>query len=54
MVRWWDGQIEKGIELTKRRIKHHEKHGNGNVAMQDKEILKKQERHKIVRQGKLR
>ncbi len=31
------------------RIKHHEKHGNGLPAMQDKENLKKQERHKQVR-----
>jgi len=53
-VRYWDEQIEIGIKLTKMRIKHHEKHGNGNVAIQDKIILKKQERHKQVREDKLR
>ncbi len=52
MVRFWDIQINKGIILTKMRIKHHEKHGNGIVAMQDKNILKKQERHKELRDKK--
>ncbi len=45
MVKFWEVQREKGIKLTKYRIKHHENHGNGNVAMQDKNILLKQERH---------
>ncbi len=36
---------ERSIKITKMRIKHHEKHGNGKVAEQDKFILKKQERH---------
>ncbi len=54
MVRPWDIAIEKGIALTKFRIKHHEKHGNGGPAMQDKDILKKQERHKELRRQKLK
>ncbi len=45
MVDWWKEQRERSMKITRFRIKHHEKHGNGNVAMQDKEILKKQERH---------
>ncbi len=52
MVNWWDAQIEKGIKLTKMRIKHCEKHGMGDVAMQEKSILKKQERAKILREEK--
>ncbi len=52
MVKFWDVQIKKGIELSKMRIKHHEKHGNGNVAMREKEILKKQERHQELRKNK--
>ncbi len=36
--------MEKGIKLTKYRIKHHEIHGNGKVAEIDKFILQKQER----------
>jgi len=54
MVRFWDTQIEKGIRLTKMRIAHHEKHGNGDVAIKEKNILKNQERHKQVRKDKLR
>ncbi len=54
MVRYWDVQIDKGIALTKFRIKHHEKHGCGTCAMEDKNILKKQERHKQVRADKLK
>ncbi len=49
MVKPWDIAIDKGIAISKYRIKHHEKHGNGQPAMQDKEILKKQERHKELR-----
>ncbi len=52
MVKFWDEQIAKGIKLSKMRIKHHEKHGNGQPAMQDKAILKKQERHKELRDAK--
>ncbi len=44
MVVWWDEQLKKSIKLTKFRIKHHEKHGNGNVAMQEKSQLIKQEK----------
>ncbi len=53
MVRWWDIQIDKGIALSKMRIKHHEKHGVGNATIRDKQILEKQERHKKVRKDKL-
>ncbi len=49
MVKYWDVQIDKGIALTKMRIKHHEKHGCGNSVIQDKEILKRQERNKELR-----
>ncbi len=49
MVRYWDIQIDKGIALTKMRIKHMEKHGMGASAMLEKNILKKQERHKELR-----
>ncbi len=48
MVRPWDVAIDKGIKITKYRIKHLEKHGNGDSAMQEKNILKKQERHKQI------
>jgi len=49
MVKPWTIAIDKGIALTKFRIQHHEKHGNGDVVMKEKQILKKQERHKQVR-----
>ncbi len=49
MVKFWDKQIDKGIALTKFRIKHHEKHGNGDVVIDEKRILKKQERKKELR-----
>jgi len=49
MVKPWDIAIEKGIRLTKMRIKHHEKHGCGNNVIEDKRILQKQERHKQLR-----
>jgi len=52
MVRFWDIQIDKGIKLTKYRIRHHEIHGNGDVVMIEKQILKKQERHKQLRKDK--
>ena len=54
VIGWWENQIDIGIKLTKFRIKHHEKHGEGANAMQDKERLKKQERHKQVRADKLK
>ncbi len=53
MVRWWDSQIDKGISITKMRIKHHEKHGNGSVVIKEKAMLVKQERHKQVRKDSL-
>jgi len=49
MVRWWDEQVDKGIILTKLRIKHMEKHGMGAEATKEKSRLQKQERHKITR-----
>ncbi len=48
-MRPWDVAIEKGIQISKYRIKHLEKHGEGDTAMKEKQILKKQERHKQVR-----
>ncbi len=52
MVKFWDKQIEIGIALTKYRISHLEKHGNGDTAMKEKNILKKQLRHKQLRDEK--
>jgi len=52
MVEWWPEQIEKGIRLTKMRIKHHEKHGCGTNVIDDKAKLVKQERHKQLRNAK--
>ncbi len=52
MVKFWDVQIDKGIKLTKARIAHFEKHGNGSAAIREKRILQKQERHKQVRKEK--
>jgi len=46
---WWEKEIDKGIKLTKFRILHHEKHGNGSVVIEDKRRLEKQERHKVTR-----
>ncbi len=54
MVRFWEVQREAAIKRTKFRIKHHEKHGEGNNAMQDKAILKKQERHHELMKEKLK
>ncbi len=45
MVKYWEKQREIGIKLSKFRIKHLEKHGNGDTVMREKSILKKQERH---------
>jgi len=52
MVNWWGRQIDIGIKLTKFRIKHHEFHGCGDNVMRDKQILKKQERKKSLRDSK--
>ncbi len=52
MVEPWTDAINKGIKLSKFRIAHHEGHGVGTAAMQDKEILKKQERAKQKRKEK--
>ncbi len=49
MVKFWDVEIDRAIKITKMRIKHMEKHGMGKNAMQEKEILKKQERNKELR-----
>ncbi len=49
MVRFWDIQVEKGIKLTKMRIKHMEKHGMGSNATKEKARLQKQERHRDLR-----
>ncbi len=46
---WWTKYIDKGIALSKFRIKHHEKHGCGNNAIRDKDTLKKQERARQLR-----
>ncbi len=54
MVRVWDKLIEDAIKRTKMRIKHCEKHGMGTNAMEEKNRLKKQERHKELRDAKLR
>jgi len=49
MVKYWDEQIEKGIKLTKFRIKHYEKHGRGLLVIEEKAKLKKQERNRDLR-----
>ncbi len=41
------------IKLTKFRIKHYEKHGRGNMVIEEKAKLKKQERHKELRKEQL-
>ncbi len=45
MVEFWKFQRERSIKITKMRIKHHEYHGNGKVAMDEKSQLQKQEKH---------
>ncbi len=52
MVMVWVEAENKGIAITKMRIKHHEKHGNGDIVIQEKAILKQQERHKELRKMK--
>ncbi len=54
MVKPWSLAIDKGIAITKYRIKHLEKHGDGDTAMQEKNILKKQLRHKEKRDAKVK
>jgi len=49
MVKVKEVDLDKAIKLTKLRIRHHEKHGCGINAMQDKATLKKQERKKELR-----
>ncbi len=44
MVRPWDDELKKAIKTTKIRIKHCEAHGIGSSVIQEKAILKKQER----------
>ncbi len=52
--RFWDEQIEIGITLTKMRIKHLEKHGDGDTVMKEKRILVQQERHKqLLKESRL-
>jgi len=45
MVKPWKLAREKAIKITKYRIQHLEKHGDGASAMEEKARLKKQERH---------
>ncbi len=45
--------MERAIKITKYRIKHMEKHGNGDTAMREKSILKQQERKKQLMDDKL-
>ncbi len=49
MVKFWDIQLDKAIKISRRRIKHHEKHGVGKAAMQDKHNLQIQEETKRKR-----
>ncbi len=39
MVNYWDRERERAIKILKFRIQHHEKHGNGKVAMDEKSQL---------------
>jgi len=52
MVRYWDEQIDRAIKITKYRIKHAEKHGMGAMAINEKQILQKQERQLQLRKLK--
>ncbi len=49
MVKFWEVELKNAIAVTKFRIKHMEKHGIGVPAMQEKAILKKQERQLELR-----
>ncbi len=52
MVDVWAEAREKGIKITKYRIKHAEKHGMGDMAIHEKKILQKQERHRDLMRAK--
>ncbi len=52
MVRPWDEACTKAIKLTKIRIAHLEKHGDGSEVMKEKTRLQKQERHKNLEKQK--
>ncbi len=52
MVKPWEIDAQKSIALTKLRIKHMEKHGMGNEVIKEKNILKKQQRAKELRDAK--
>jgi len=45
LVKYWVTQQKRAIKITKMRIKHHEIHGNGKIAMDEKFTLQKQEKH---------
>ncbi len=49
MVKFWDEALKKAIKKTKYRIQVCEKHGMGNSTIQEKTILKKQERQQELR-----
>ncbi len=42
MVKFWHEMLDLAIVRTKRRIVIAEKHGIGKMAMEEKEVLKKQ------------
>ncbi len=42
MVKFWEKELDKAILRTKRRIQIGEVHAIGKMAMEEKEILKKQ------------
>ncbi len=50
MVRFWDEQLKKAIKQSRWDIKKYEELGDGNNAMQAKETLKKQLRHKEIKE----
>ncbi len=50
MVRFWDEALKKGIKKTRWQIKQAEKLGNGDDAMEYKETLKQQIRHKELKE----
>ncbi len=52
MVKPYDIAQEKAVKILKFRIKHHEFHGNGKVAMEDKTNLLKLERKIKIRKEK--
>ncbi len=44
MVKFWPEQRKRSHKILKERIAHHEKHGNGKVAMDEKFQLQKFEK----------